>query len=98
MYHTQNMFPMAKPSLSPGPSGAALRRRHRARVLASLLGVCEQLERLKVSREGRRACREVAGLLEAALVREAGRPDGASSRNVTSRTRMHSIEYKPPHG
>jgi hypothetical protein len=39
--------------------------------------VCEGIERLKVSREARLACREVAGLLDSARAREAsaaGRP------------------------
>jgi hypothetical protein len=48
-----------------------MRRRHRARILASLIDVCQNLERLKVSREARLACREVAGLLDSALIREA---------------------------
>jgi len=69
---------MAKPLRPPKPVGAAaLRRRHRARVLAALIDVCRHLEGLKVSPEARLACREVSALLEAAHAREAGggRPD-----------------------
>jgi hypothetical protein len=66
-------MPMAKFLRRSPPAGASsLRRRHRATILASLIGVCQNLERLKVSREARRACREVAGLLDTALIREAG--------------------------
>jgi hypothetical protein len=56
---------------SPRAEASALRRRHRARILESLLQVCEEIARLQVSREARLACREVAALLRSALVREA---------------------------
>jgi hypothetical protein len=58
---------------NPQRAGAQARRRHhRARILASLIGVCENLSRLTLSREARQACREVAGFLDSALAREAG--------------------------
>jgi hypothetical protein len=62
---------MAKPLRLPERAGAASRRRrHRASVLALLISVCGDLERLKVSRAARLASREVAELLRAALDRE----------------------------
>jgi hypothetical protein len=67
---------MAKPLRRTQRAGSsALRRHHRARILTSLIAVCQDLERLKVSREARLACREVAGLLDSALARE-GAPAG----------------------
>jgi hypothetical protein len=62
---------MARP-LCPSPTAGAtaLRRDHRARVLTSLIDICGQLERLKVSTPARLACREIAGLLETARSRE----------------------------
>jgi hypothetical protein len=64
---------MAKPLRPPKPFGAAaLQRRHRARVLASLIDVCRHLAGLKVSPEARVACRDVAELLETARARETG--------------------------
>jgi hypothetical protein len=57
---------------NPQRAGGQARRRHRVRILASLRGVCENLARLKLSREARQACREVAGFLDSALARETG--------------------------
>ena len=62
---------MANPLRKPPSAGLSVRRRrHRARILVSLIGVCRNLEGLKVSREARLACREVAGLLDLALAQE----------------------------
>jgi hypothetical protein len=58
----------------PQPARKSARRRQRARILASLIGVCQGIEQLKLSREARRACREVAGLLDSARAREENPP------------------------
>jgi hypothetical protein len=66
---------MVKPPREPERTGVpALRRRHRASVLVSLVGICENLERLQVTREARLACRDVAALLTAARLREKAPP------------------------
>ncbi len=45
-------------------------RRHRARILATLIDICRGLERLGVTPAARRASREVAARLTADLARE----------------------------
>jgi len=67
---------MVKSSRATERAGASvLRRRHRASILALLVSVCGDLERLRVSPAARLACREVAALLRSALTRERGLPE-----------------------
>jgi hypothetical protein len=62
---------MAKTKLIPvRPSEGSELRRHRARILFTLLGICRNIERLQISPVARRACRGVAGLLDGALNKE----------------------------
>ena len=40
------------------------------RILAALLAICRKMERLQVTAEARRACRDVAGSLRTVLAAE----------------------------
>ena len=50
--------------------GWSERHRHRLHILESLLAICRQFERLQASGDARQACSEVAGILNAALIKE----------------------------
>jgi hypothetical protein len=62
---------MAKTKRTPGrASDESELRRHRARILFTLLGICRNLERMQMSPAARRACRGVTALIDAALTKE----------------------------
>lgn len=52
------------------PAGSTSRRRHRARILATLLAICRNIEQLQRESAARQAGRDIAALLAGALARE----------------------------
>ena len=69
---TTNSVKMTKPRRTPSRSrrGKDASRAHRKRILAALLAICRKMERLQVTAEARRACRDVAGSLRTVLAAE----------------------------
>jgi len=67
-----NSVKMTKPRRTPSRSrrGKDASRAHRKRILATLLAICRKMERLQITAEARRACREVAGRLRTVLAAE----------------------------
>jgi hypothetical protein len=57
------------------PRGYARRRVYRAEILASLRALCERIEKLQRSRDGRAACREVNRMLAELQERDAGKEE-----------------------
>jgi hypothetical protein len=76
---------MAKIKRKPDrAAGEAELRRHRARILFTLLGICRNFERLQMTPVARRACRGVTRLIDDALNREIMARPG-SRRSLGSR-------------
>jgi hypothetical protein len=62
---------MANPRRGEISRGSQAERRHRVRILSTLLGVCQSIERMAVSAAAREACRQIEGQLADQLRREA---------------------------
>jgi hypothetical protein len=69
---------MTKPRRIPSRSrrGKDASYAHRQRILLALLGICRKMERMEVSAEARRACRDVAGSLRLVLATRKPVPGG----------------------